>query len=77
MDYLRTVVKTKNSEKLSELTGYIEKHKAEIIDYRRRQQAGKAIGSGRIEKGCDQVIGHRQEKKGMIWSEIGSKTWAF
>ena len=74
LDYLKTVVKTKNPEKLAELIGYIEKHKSEIIDYKRRQQAGKVIGSGRIEKGCDQVIGHRQKKKGMSWSEVGSKS---
>ena len=73
MDYLKTVVKTKNPAKLAELIGYIEKHKSEIIDYKRRQQEGKVIGSGRIEKGCDQVIGHRQKKKGMSWSEVGSK----
>ena len=74
LDYLKTVVKTKNSEKLSALIGYIETHQAELIDSKRRQQAGKAIGSGRIEKGCDQVIGHRQKKKGMSWSEVGSKS---
>jgi hypothetical protein len=74
LDYLKTVVKSKNPEKLAELIGYIEKHKSEIIDYKRRQQAGKVIGSGRIEKGCDQVIGHRQKKKGMSWSEVGSKS---
>ena len=74
LNYLKTEVKAKNPEKLSELIGYIEKHKSEIIDYKRRQQAGKVIGSGRIEKGCDQVIGHRQKKKGMSWSEIGSKS---
>ena len=73
-DYLKTVVKTKNPEKLAELIGYIEKHKSEIIDYQRRQQAGKVIGSGRIEKGCDQVIGHRQKKKGMSWREVGSRS---
>jgi hypothetical protein len=46
LDSLKTVVETKNPEKLSELIGYIEKHKLEIIDYQRRQQAGKVIGSG-------------------------------
>ena len=51
-----------------------EEDPSEIIDYKRRQQAGKVIGSGRIEKGCDQVIGHRQKKKGMSWSEVGSKS---
>ena len=74
LDYLKTVIKSKNPDKLAELIGYIEKHKSEIIDYKRRQQAGKVIGSGRIEKGCDQVIGHRQKKKGMSWSEVGSKS---
>jgi hypothetical protein len=72
LNYLRTVVKTKNPEKLSELIGHIEKHQSESIDYRRRQRSGKIIGSGRIEKCCDQVIGHRQKKKGMSWSKIGS-----
>ncbi|MCK7499203.1 MAG: hypothetical protein MZW92_58520 [Comamonadaceae bacterium] len=72
LNYLRTGIKTKNPEKLSELIGYLERHQSEIIDYQRRQQSGKVIGSGRIEKCCDQVIGHRQ-KKGMSWSVIGQK----
>ncbi|MDZ7621385.1 MAG: hypothetical protein U5O69_02805 [Candidatus Competibacteraceae bacterium] len=37
-------------------------------------ESGKTIGSGRIEKGCDQVIGHRQKKKGMSWSKMGSSS---
>ena len=74
MDYLKTVVKTKNPEKLAELIGYIEKHKSEMIDSKRRQQAGKVIGSGRIEKGCDQVIGHRQKKKGMSCSQNSERS---
>ena len=32
------------------------------------------IGSGYIEKGCDQVVGHRQKKKGMSWREAGSRS---
>jgi hypothetical protein len=52
---------------------YLEKHQAEIIDYGRRQRAGKPIGSGRMEKGVDQVIGVRQKHKGMSWSPTGSK----
>ena len=32
------------------------------------------IGSGYIEKGCDQVVGHRQKKKGMSWRETGSRS---
>ena len=74
LNYLRTVVKAKNPDKLSELIGYLEKHQSEIIDYQRRQRSGKVIGSGRIEKGCDQVIGHRQKKKGMSWRKMGSRS---
>jgi hypothetical protein len=74
IEYLNKEVNARNKEKLSELITYIEKHKAEIIDYERRNQAGKTIGSGRMEKGVDQVIGFRQKKKGMSWSEKGSKS---
>jgi hypothetical protein len=31
------------------------------------------IGSGRMEKGVDQAVGYRQKRKGMSWSEKGSK----
>ncbi len=76
IQYLREQVRAKNVEKLQELIGYVEKHANEIIDYERRQKAGKSIGSGRIEKGVDQVIGYRQKKKGMSWSQKGSKALA-
>jgi len=56
--------------------GYLQKHESEIIDYGRRQATGKPIGSGRMEKGVDQVIGMRQKKKGMSWSQIGSRALA-
>lgn len=74
LDYLMTKVKAKNETRLQEFIGYLEKHEKEIIDYRRRKKAGKTIGSGRVEKGCDQVIGYRQKKKGMSWSKVGSKS---
>jgi hypothetical protein len=54
----------------------LQKHHSEIIDYQRRQRAGKAIGSGRMQKGCNLVIGHRQKKKGMSWSLVGSRSLA-
>jgi hypothetical protein len=74
LDHLETKVKPKNEEKHRELLDYLNKHRDEIIDYRRRKKAGKMIGSGYIEKGCDQVIGHRQKKKGMSWRESGSRS---
>jgi hypothetical protein len=41
-----------------------------------RRQTGKTIGSGRMEKGVDQVIGNRQKHKGMSWSILGSRALA-
>lgn len=66
-------VSARREEALRELVTYLEKHSHEIIDYERRQRAGKSIGSGRMEKGVDQAIGYRQKKKGMSWSGKGSK----
>ncbi len=63
--------------------GYLDKHEQEIIDYERRQQAGRPIGSGRMEKcvdhihaGMNQVIGNRQKGKGMSWTKAGSRALA-
>ena len=74
--YLKNQVPSKNAEKLAELVGYLQKHEHEIIDYERRQHVGKTIGSGRVEKAVDQVIGHRQKQKGSSWRTKGSKALA-
>jgi hypothetical protein len=72
LSYLREV-SARRVEALRELVTYLERHASEIIDYERRAKAGKTIGSGRMEKGVDRAIGYRQKKKGMSWSETGSK----
>lgn len=72
LSYLEEV-SARREEALRELVTYLQRHAYEIIDYERRAKAGKTIGSGRMEKGVDQVIGYRQKKKGMSWSERGSK----
>lgn len=69
-------LKARNASALSDLVGYLEKHRSEIIDYSLRQQAGKPIGSGRMEKGVDQVIGRRQKGKGMSWTKLGTRALA-
>lgn len=74
VDYLKTEVNAKNEDKLEEWVTDIDKHRDEIIDYRRRKKAGTPIGNGYVEKGCDQVIGHRQKKKGMSWRKVGSRS---
>ncbi len=76
LNYLLTQIKTRNQQKLEELKTYLSKHESEIIDYERRQKAGKSIGSGRMEKAVDLVIGHRQKRKGMSWSSLGSQALA-
>jgi len=76
LTYLRRDVQAKNPEPLAALATYLEKHQAEIIDDGRRQRAGKPIGSGRMEKGVDQVIGVRQKHKRMSWSPTAVKRWA-
>jgi len=42
----------------------LSKHQSEIINYQRRQQAGKPIGSGRVEKAVDARRGASSEEKG-------------
>ncbi len=73
LNYLRTSVSPRHQKKHHELITYLTKHQTEIINYQARQEAGKPIGSGRMEKGVDQVIGRRQKDKGMSWSVVGSK----
>lgn len=34
------------------------------------------VGSGRVEKACDNVIGKRQKRKAMSWSKLGSYSLA-
>jgi len=74
--YLQTKVLVRNQIKFEELLTYLRKHTAEIINYEKRQLAGKTIGSGRMEKGVDQTIGHRQKRKGLSWRDLGSRALA-
>ena len=71
--YLQTQVLVRNQTKFEELLTYLRKHSSEIINYEKRQLAGKTIGSGRMEKGVDQTIGHRQKRKGLSWRDLGSR----
>lgn len=66
-------VSARREEALASLVLYLENHASEIVDYERRAKAGKAIGSGRMEKAVDRAVGVRQKKKGMSWSEAGSR----
>jgi hypothetical protein len=69
-------LEVKNDEKKLELIAYLEKHETEIIDYDQRKKVGKTIGSGKVEKLCDEIVAQRQKNKAMSWSEKGSKSIA-
>ena len=73
LPYLRRDVEAHNPQQWAALVTYLENHRAESIDYGRRQRAGKPMGSGRMDKGVDQVIGARQKHKGRSWRPTGSK----
>lgn len=76
LDFLRTDVKSRNQKVLEELQNYLTKHKPEIINYQKRQKAGKVIGSGCMESAVNQTVARRQKTRGMSWSAVGSKALA-
>jgi hypothetical protein len=76
IEYIDKMERVRNEEKRDELRTYLDKHALEIIDYGLRQKAKKTIGSGRVEKGNDLIVAHRQKKKGMAWSKSGSSALA-
>lgn len=70
--YSDVMIETKNVTILEELQQYILKHQDEICNYGYRKVIGKIIGSGKGEKANDQLVAHRQKKKGQSWSQKGS-----
>ncbi len=69
-------IEARNLMKRDELKGYLEKNKDYIINYEKRKEAKKVIGSGRMEKQNDVVVASRQKRKGMSWSKSGSRNLA-
>lgn len=59
-------------EKHQELLDYLKKNQPYIINYAKRKELGKTIGSGRMEKTVDCIVARRQKEKAMSWSEKGS-----
>jgi hypothetical protein len=54
------------------LVDYLTKNRAYIINYAKRKEVGKTIGSGRMEKTVDCIVARRQKEKAMSWSQKGS-----
>ncbi|MGI8639831.1 MAG: hypothetical protein ACR2MG_07740 [Pyrinomonadaceae bacterium] len=69
-------IEARNQVKRDELKGYLEKNKGYIINYEKRKEAKKVIGSGRMEKQNDVMVAQRQKRKGMSWSKKGSRNLA-
>ena len=60
IEYLKKIT-PRNVKKHEEIIEYLLKHKTEIINYNKRKDAKKTIGSGRAEKGVDLVVAQRQK----------------
>ena len=69
-------IEARNEKKRDELKGYLDKNEPYIINYEKRHEVGKIIGSGRMEKQNDVIVAHRQKRKGMSWSKSGSRNLA-
>jgi hypothetical protein len=65
-------IKAKNESSKEMLITYLTKNENTIIDYKKRQENGKIIGSGRTEKANDTLVAKRQKYNGMAWTKTGS-----
>ena len=66
----------KNTPKLDELIGYLEKKRPYIPNYQARRKQQQYIGSGPGEKANDLIVARRQKNKGMHWREASSDALA-
>ncbi|TAG15392.1 MAG: hypothetical protein EAZ38_19510 [Cytophagales bacterium] len=71
IEYLKQI-KAKNESSKEMLITYLSKNENTIIDYKKRQENGKIIGSGRTEKANDTLVAKRQKYNGMAWTKRGS-----
>ncbi|TAF83749.1 MAG: hypothetical protein EAZ50_00060 [Runella slithyformis] len=71
IEYLKQI-KAKNESSKEMLITYLSKNENTIIDYKKRQENGKIIGSGRTEKANDTLVAKRQKYNEMAWTKRGS-----
>lgn len=62
----------KNTKKLDELRGYLDRKSPYLACYALRQYLGLRTSSNRVEKANDIVVANRQKHNGMAWSKAGS-----
>ena len=60
------------NHRVTDLTGYLEKHREHIPSYALRAELGLRNSSNRVEKENDLVVAQRQKHNGMSWSTVGS-----
>ena len=70
--YLQPAVRPKDTKQQAACVTSLEQPQTESIASGRRQWAGTPMGRGRMAQGVDQVIGARQQHKGLRWSPTGS-----
>ena len=73
-NYLDNIKKKniKNTKKLDELRGYLDRKSPYLACYALRHQLGLRTSSNRVEKANDIVVATRQKHNGMAWSKAGS-----
>ena len=74
MGYLQGI-KAKNQPSKEMLITYLTKNKNTIINYKKRQENGKIIGSGRTEKANDTFVAKRQNgvASAIQWNVLDKK----
>ena len=71
IEYLKAI-KAKNESSKAMLITYLVKNESIIINYKKRKENAKTIGSGRTEKANDILVAKRQKYNGMAWTKNGS-----
>lgn len=69
-------LRVKSVSWLGELTGYLERKKAQVCCYALRKGFGLRTSSNRVEKANDLLVAQRQKHNGMSWSFEGSGSLA-
>jgi len=62
----------RNQEELEILAGYFERNRTYIKCYSVRKELGLRLSSNRVEKTNDELVSHRQKKKGISFTRNGS-----
>ncbi len=63
---------TRNTDKLEELIGYLDKHRPYIPNYRQRRANCQFNSSNAAERACNTLVARRQKHRSMHWTLAGA-----